>query len=315
MKYYFHSAGVCPTMMSPDYAPNIIDRTQSMLPNSLMAIYTPVGKLTTPKTIQELFYNRATDIIRHAGNKKIAVAWSGGIDSTAILVEFLKLLPNDRLIVLMNDYSIHEYPEFYARYIDGKIEQKLFDLYNDNFMDSFIDECVIVTGALFDQTMGDSLYHALTEDDLRTTKTEFMNSINEYSRGMYSALFNSCPRNLETLKDIYWWQCYTLNYQNEEMIWLLLSEKLKLEYNLFHFCTDSDWNDYAVSTPSEIKWPGYKQKDYKILLKNHIYEFTGDSYYLDTKQKVFSWRRYRTPSQHSKVPIYITTDWARGYRL
>jgi hypothetical protein len=279
-----------------------------------MKIHTPVGKLTTPKTIPELFYNRATEIIALAGTKKIAVAWSGGIDSTAILVEFLKLLSNDRLIILMNDNSIHEYPEFYSRYIEGKIETKLFDLYNDNFMDDFIDECVIVTGALFDQTMGDSLYHVLQEDVLKTTATDFLNSVNEYSRGLYTTLINSCPRELQTLKDISWWQCYTLNYQNEEMIWLLLSEKLKLEHNLFHFCTDTDWNDFSVSTPSEIKWPGYNQKDYKIQLKNHIYEFTSDKYYLDTKYKVFSWRRYRTNEQHSKVPIYITTDWKRGYQ-
>jgi hypothetical protein len=99
------------------------------------------------------------------------------------------------------------------------------------------------------------------------------------------------------------------------MIWLLLSEKLKLEHNLFHFCTSPDWNDYAVSTPSEIKYPGYNYTDYKLPLKQHIFEFTKDSFYLNNKQKVFSWRRYRTSEQWKKIPFYITTDWKRGYGI
>jgi hypothetical protein len=315
MKYYYHRGGLCPTMTSPDHAVNIIDRTQTILPNISIAVYTPIGKLVTPKSVAELFHTRASEIITIAAGRKIAVAWSGGIDSTSILVEFLKLVPNDQLIILLNDFSIREYPEFYRRYIDGKIEQRLFDLYSDNFMDAYIDECVIVTGILFDRVMGDSLFHALTEDDLKMSTASFLNSVNVASREMYSTLFAACPRPLETLKDISWWQSYALNWQSGEMVWLLLSEKLRLESNMFNFCTSPDWNDYAVSAPMDEKWPGYQQIHYKWPLKQHIFEFTQDSQYRDNKCKVFSWRRYRTAEQWKKIPIYITTDWKRGYAV
>jgi NH3-dependent NAD+ synthetase len=82
-------------------------------------IITPIGELCTPKTIGELCYDSVNQILNASDNKKLYISWSGGIDSTLVLAEFLKIVPKDRIVVLMNDYSIQEYTHFYKTFIDS----------------------------------------------------------------------------------------------------------------------------------------------------------------------------------------------------
>lgn len=60
--------------------------------------------------------------ISQCTNKKIAVLWSGGIDSTVALVALLQTVPHDRLVVVANQHSIDEYQNFYNDIIHKKIK-------------------------------------------------------------------------------------------------------------------------------------------------------------------------------------------------
>jgi hypothetical protein len=87
-----------------------------------------------------------------------------------------------------------------------------------------------------------------------------------------------------------------------------------LGYNLFHFGAGSDWNNYAVSTPAEVKWPGYDFRYYKQGIKDHLFKFTKDEYYTKEKIKMPSWRHYRTEEQRVRdKAVWIDTDWKRGW--
>jgi hypothetical protein len=91
-------------------------------------------------------------------------------------------------------------------------------------------------------------------------------------------------------------------------------EEMILNKNLIHFSDNQEWNDWAVSTPMEVKYEGYDFRNFKMPLKKHLHEFTKDTNYTKNKIKVSSWRNYRTMAEFFKrTPLYIKNDWTRGW--
>ena len=75
-------------------------------------------------TLKDLLDTRALEIYNEAKNtnKKIAVMWSGGIDSTAVLTAFLKNIPivdQNIITVVCDTNSILENIEFYKKFISN----------------------------------------------------------------------------------------------------------------------------------------------------------------------------------------------------
>lgn len=313
MKKYYHHAGYTPRMDNPYTIYNVFDRTRSMLDIPEIECLTPIGKLVQPKSIEELCYDSAKHIVDKAGTKKIVVTWSGGIDSTLVLAEILKIAPKSQIVVMMDHNSILEYPEFYKKYIEGQLEIREMSFYNDDPLTEAIKDGVLVTGNLMDPVFGENIYQFLPEHILKQSIPEFFKPLNAYTRGMYQKLIDGCPRPIVNVKDFFWWTNYALCYQTEQLLWLLEVPEMALDENLFHFPSGTDWNNYAVSTSAEEKWPGYNYVNYKQVLKDQIFTFTKDEYYTKEKIKLASWRRYRTNEQRLSRAIYIDTNWERGY--
>ena len=313
-KYYYH-AGMMPEQLSPCHERNVFDRTRSTFDLVDIEVLTPIGNLCEPKSIAHICHDRVQYILDQARQKKIVIAWSGGIDSTLVLAEFLKIAPVSQLTVMLNDLSIKEYPIFYKTYIENKIETVPMNYYNDNLIADLINnqDSIIVTGQSLDQTFGDEDCAAYPEDILKESVEKFLTRLNPYTRECYTRSIAVCPRKLENVKELFWWLCYTNCYQNGEFNWMMDVQELVLEKNIFHFASNQDWNDYSVSTPMEIKYPGYDYRNFKLELKRQLHQFTQDQDYTDNKIKVASWRRYRSNQQQARKPLYITTDWKRGY--
>lgn len=313
MKYYHH-AGYTPTMTTPDYMYNVFDRTRAMINIPQIECITPIGQLVQPKSIEELCHNSAANIVQKAGSKKLVVTWSGGIDSTLVLSELLKIAPHEQIVVMMDNNSIKEYPEFYKNFIEGKLSTSQMSFYTDDPLRQALIDGVVVTGHLMDPVFGANIYQALPVEKLKQTIPEFLNTLDRRSQEMYTRLIDACPRKLENVKDFFWWLDYTLNYQSEQLMWLLEIEEMILNKNLFHFGAGRDWNNYAVSTPAEVKWSGDNFNYYKMAIKEHIQKFTKDELYTKEKIKMPSWRHYRTDDQRRRdKAIWITTDWKRGW--
>lgn len=316
MTKYFYHWGINPSITNPLVVFTAFDRTRKMFDLPQIETITPIGKLCVPKTIEELCYDSAKNIVDKAGSKKIVMTWSGGIDSTLVLSELLKIAPHEQLVVMMNNNSIFEYPEYYNKYIKDKLETRYMDFNTANQLRTSLKDGIIVTGHLMDPVFGAGMYKVMPESRLSQKIPDFLNTLNNFSQENYTNLINACPRPLEDVKDLFWWMDYTLNYQSEQLMWLLEIEEMILDKNLFHFGSGSDWNDYAVSTPAEIKYPGYDFRKYKGVLKDHLYKFTKDKEYTKEKMKVPSWRAWRS-TQHivKEFAMYITTDWKRGWSI
>ena len=316
MTKYFYHWGKNPSIKNPLVVFTAFDRTRQLFDIPEIETITPIGKLCEPKSIEQMCHDSTQYIIDSAGSKKIVITWSGGIDSTLMLSEFIKICPKDQLVVMMNDNSILEYPDFYEKNIKGKLETKQMDFYTPNALREAIVDGVVVTGHLMDPVFGVGMYSIMPKERLQQKMSDFLNEVDKFSQDSYNRLISACPREIVDVKDFFWWLDYTVNYQSEQLMWLLELEEMILDKNLFHFGASSDWNDYAVSTPAEIKYPGYNFQDYKMPLKQQLYKFTKDKEYTEKKIKVHSWRAYRKPSQVFKnMPMFITTDWKRGYNI
>jgi hypothetical protein len=313
---YYHHRGIAPYIMTPDVMFCVVDRTGAMLPQHQMEVLTPIGKLCQPKSIDTLCYESAQRIVTLAGVRKINVAYSGGIDSTLLLAELLKIAPHDQLVVMMDQHSITEYPDFYTKHIQNKLTTREMSFYSDAPLLDSVKDGIVVTGHLMDPVFGSGMYSALSPERLTQKIPELFNELNIYTCEMYTKLIQACPRPLVDVKDFLWWMDYTLNYQSEQLMWLYDSEELTLEQNFTHFGTGADWNDYAVSTAAEEKYFGTDFRQHKMALKKQLFTFTGDAEYTENKLKVPSWRKYRTNTQRLQTkPISIRTDWSRGYRV
>lgn len=298
-------------MSSPESIPILVDRTGKIFPKPEIQIITPMGKLCAPLLIDEICAKRANYILEKANRRKIFVCYSGGIDSTLVLTEMMKVAENDQIEILLNENSIAEYPWFYHKYINGKYRTHHFDFYSDQLMTELLVDGIFVNGLLMDPTTGADNYLSIPKDRLLLPIDSIFKWIKE-SRELYVKLIECCPRKLESIKDLMWWLDYTLNYQNEELIHLLTNPNLIPDKNIFYFGGGSDWNDWAMSTPAEIKWPGVDNNRFKYSIKKHIESFTSDREYTEQKTKVFSWRRYRNPLERMKQKcIYIDVKWNR----
>ncbi len=301
-------------MTNPDYMYNVFDRTRAMIDIPEIECITPVGKLVEPKSIEQLCFESAENILKKAESKKIVVTWSGGIDSTLALTELMKIAPKDQLVVMLNENSVKEYPEFYNKFIKDKLSMMRMSFYSDDHLRRALIDGVVVTGHLLDPVFGANIYQALPQEKLSQSIDDFLSGVDVMSKDSYNRLIEACPRPLLNVKDFFWWMDYTLNYQSEQLMWLLEIEEMVLDKNLFHFGAGDDWNNYAVSTPAEIKWPGYNFNYYKMAIKKHVQEFTGDKNYTKDKLKLPSWRKYRTDDQRWKnKAVWISTDWRRGW--
>eukprot|EP00551_Chaetoceros_affinis_P004298 CAMPEP_0203666100 /NCGR_PEP_ID=MMETSP0090-20130426/3200_1 /ASSEMBLY_ACC=CAM_ASM_001088 /TAXON_ID=426623 /ORGANISM="Chaetoceros affinis, Strain CCMP159" /LENGTH=1400 /DNA_ID=CAMNT_0050529885 /DNA_START=59 /DNA_END=4261 /DNA_ORIENTATION=+ len=111
----------------------------------------------------------AESLWNRVGSQKIMVAWSGGIDSTAVLVALLRTAGGDscdssqrrgQLLIILDDTSISENPLFYKKFIDSKLaivwrnERTLSEI--AQLYEKKQEIALLLTGELGDQLFGSS---------------------------------------------------------------------------------------------------------------------------------------------------------------
>ena len=71
------------------------------------------------RSFGEICLDVAQKIAAHT-SRPLAVFWSGGIDSTSVLVAMMQTVDTDRLFVVCNQASIDEFPSFYEHKIKNR---------------------------------------------------------------------------------------------------------------------------------------------------------------------------------------------------
>src|ERR1700733_10926414 len=106
-----------------------IDRTGTItFPIKTKSLFPMPAYRTFTKTYEEVCNARAKELLERAEKLDVSLYsfWSGGMDSTTVLVSLLKnatASQKDRIVVLMSEESISENPNFYRDHVRGKLRR------------------------------------------------------------------------------------------------------------------------------------------------------------------------------------------------
>jgi hypothetical protein len=231
--------------------------------------------------------------------------WSGGIDSTRVMVSFLENFSiaelKDRVKIICNENSIFENPNFYQKYIVTN-----FELINsENIPWLFNGSALIVTGEMNDELFGTNMLknYLFINPGTYTNKFNKQNIFNYFSPRikndqatwlLVDSVINAANKYgvvLENDADWWWywnfcfkWQLCYLRLITLAMpsLWPTLDSRYMENY-IHHFYSTDDFQLWSINTPEAriIK----KWTDYKFQVKKEIFDFDGDQHYFETKTK------------------------------
>ena len=262
------------------------DRTDTFL-GRYKTVKRPIPAIPTSftKTFDEISLERAQQIIDL--DKEIVIAYSGGIDSTFVLVQFLKLLNNtNRISLVMNNNSIIENQNFYDNYIKDKINTIISDRYHARFIPT--SDQVLITGDQIPQLFGQSLsvFMSNRNDDWRPFVLKnftdlakarwFMETIQPW--------LSKAPFEINSIFDWIWWVSFSIRWDNGRCRALKYNssyDKNIYENNVFSFFRTDDYQLWSIfNHDKKIKTT---PESFKYVMKDNIFEFDDDADYRDYK--------------------------------
>lgn len=228
--------------------------------------------------------------------KKIRIMWSGGIDSTLIVVSFLKLGLRDQLEIALSLESIAENYNFYKQHILGKIKI----IASTNIEELFSEDAILVGGEFNDQLLGSNMLPLFSKyydpKDLfskfdRNKLVKIFSSKFDNSQAIhkwieiYLKTTNSSPVPIESNLDFHWWINFCCKWQG---IYYRLASYTDTNVNMEnyqHFFQNELFQKWALLNHSQHfnEW-----RDYKKICKDIIFEYDRDRYYLENKIKTES---------------------------
>ncbi len=272
-------------------------RTKSLFPLPKLIDFT--------KTYAEICDARAQELLQRADTLDVPLYmfWSGGIDSTCILVSLLKnatIAQKERITVLMSEDSITEYPDFYRNHIRGKLHRESATM----FPYLLGERALLVTGEHNDQLFGSDMVASIVKNygfdainqpfDCKLFIDFFINRHDSLTEEAASFLFeiierlrSAAPITLHTNYDVFWWINFALKWQNVYVRMLSYAKKAPSKQYIqdyyVPFYSSDDFQLWSMTTPYrrvEGNW-----RHYKWTAKEIIYDFTKDTDYRDNKIK------------------------------
>ena len=318
--------------------------------NSISPFRQPLPDLTYPENrpIDELLDLRGQEIYQLAKdtNKRIMVMWSGGIDSTTVLVSMLKAIPKneqkDLLVICISADSIAENLVFYQKFISMQIPvvHRLTVEFNNQFLDNFILLHGDPGDALFGPSIGRYKHlmptnaHLVNYKDNIKLLYQCINPNPKYCSTNIATWFvdkicrnllETNPSEITSVADWFWWQYF--NFKWEGSLWRPfhstgirqnhkepISQKNSIQYLqgvFFHTDYFQRWSYTNLKTlvPSA--------NAHKKAAKDYIFEFDKNELYYQNKTKVASMPLHFNNGSEKNYwtrPVFYNQDWV-GYTL
>lgn len=265
----------------------------------------------------------ADRVFKTAGDRRIALYYSGGIDSTVVLTalmrhqRFAEFNESDRLEIRLTSSSVNENPWMFYNKILPTWRHIKHTMYDQSMIDN---DVMMVTGDMGDYVIGSSdILSLAVKDDFELTNSyvDLLNIISQADKtGAYhSALIDAikkCPFTIESGLQLIWWHSQCFAFQDEFARPYYWSNAVPVNINsqnkVFKFFYDPSIITYSyeyMSTNPKID----SFTESRILPKDYISNFTGNDHY-DQKIKLFSQRQ--VPKIMKKSVIYENGSFAIG---
>jgi hypothetical protein len=296
----------------------------------------PTYSNTFEETIDDIIINIINLV--SSSNKKLAVWFSGGTDSTSILCAILKNstleFQKEKILIRLTTDSIEEYPWFFEKYINGKLEyqfSKLSDYFNDEYYN--------VDGVFGDTVFGEHYIPELIEnkfldesiDWLKLPVAKFADLLRNTLKDpkLTDWLYNvHCPLfkkyNAETVFDAFWLQGAAMNLNQLHWMPLALDFGIySVTQEQFKRTFDRHYQTRVFSHPNMFRYAFNHRKSrdsniYRPRISSNLYslDFTKDTVYFDNKKKVSSqFKMYNRTSPVSSIFSDFTIDSTTIYRV
>jgi hypothetical protein len=252
--------------------------------------------------------NELVELSNRTG-KSLVVFYSGGIDSTTVLISFMKLLGRDELknkiTVALTNASINENPRFYYDHIRSKC-----NIASSEDMRSFFKNDIITVGGEHnDQLFGSDIllkmYYFMPEDQFHQPYSREIvvgwmskNMDIDHANFWYDLLDHHiktvAPCEVTTNYHFFWWYNFCFKWQNvyfrmlkllsQDEQQLITNEFLKVNYNqFFNSISFQKW-----SMLNHDKKIGNSWRSYKLEAKKFILDYNKDQDFFDKKIKIGS---------------------------
>lgn len=280
-----------------------------------------VGQLTTPwqltdslfpisnasinkETFDQSIERVAEKLIKkvHETGRRPYLYWSGGIDSTAILVSILKVANQeflDQLTVLHDHSSIQENAYFYYYYIDQKLKTVNINAFNitpDNY-----NQVIVIDGEGGNQCMGGhSIYQMcqmkqfdLLNQPWRSVDFESIEpKISNFNLNLIKESIDLAPIEISTLYDFIWWSNFNFKFDDAMIRKMIVYGKnltalQRQEFwqdSLYRFFQQSEIQSWSINSLTERRETAYL--DPKYIVKKYIHDFDhNDLWYAFKKEQ------------------------------
>lgn len=266
----------------------IIDRTRTLLdcgyPNIIIQDEIP-AVVVNPGDFSLVMDNRAKQLIAEATkiNKPIAVMYSGGLDSTAVVCAMLK--HGATITVVGSESSIDENITFYQDVLLNN-PQVLLQLENPLvFLRDNCDNYLFATGECGAHIMGTINWAKyISVDAVDPTvisandaveeifkSTEFYQGIPDDPKKYLFQVLDKCPVPIKTNYDALWFSIFALKWQFVQYRFHMWVGKLCP--NLHHFYMSDPFQHWALFNDVHVKCPGFKWTNYKMPIREYIYAY------------------------------------------
>lgn len=279
--------------------------------------------VASSRPIADIMDERATELIKQGS---IAAQWSGGVDSSALVLALIKNgISKEDLVICYDWNSVEEYPKLFAWLQEnGWNLKRCGDWYAEL---STIDTDLITNGWCADQLFGSVFFHSAPKyysypllDFIGKAKLKFGNptaeQVPEFAEIYQNYAKNTFDLNLTTAAELGWFINFTMKWcwvNRFNDLWLLMSknkDKTQVFYNTQEF---QNWSYGNYENIKKYNIYGDDPSVYKRPLKEYCNSVFPDEYFLTQKGKQPSWNSKKNNSMYSKRMVCIETT--TGYKV
>lgn len=296
--------------------------------NFVVDSHIPIIPANYSPTFADCCDRMAVKILKEAETRKVVLSWSGGIDSTSMVVAILKNGYNKikhNIVVTCNMVSVDEYKWFFYNVVMPNFELLP---YNSDGMHVNL----IYSGDLGDQLFGSFMLLDIVPkygEDFVTSP--YKDSMLKYTRDLHGeigarmiepffAIADYAPFQIKTVFDFVWWWNYSQKWQHVKHRHILWGTKDNLKHFDNHrtFFDSTDFEIWAMTRHNE-KIVGGDLRSYKMIAKEYIVDYTKDENYYN-KLKVSSISTKLNPVRTYMLdanfqPVYNYDDYINENRI
>ncbi len=286
----------------------LIDRTNTIQVPVNVKIHSPLPEFRKlDKTYEQICDERAVELLKRSDKQGLPIYtfYSGGIDSTLVLVSLLKnasAAQKERICVLLSQESIAENPNFYRDHLRGKVKLEAAAIYPYILS----KKALFVGGEYNDQIFGSALFKDFMDlfgENAAKTKYNRQKMSKMFGRklhdptavswymDLFERLYSAAPCPVSSNADFLWWINFSLKWQSVYFRMLTYTSDFAahnidtdfIENYFFHFFGTEDFQLWSMNNPDKrviTTWESYKWE-----AKEVIYRFNKDSHYRDYKTK------------------------------